>query len=469
MPTARQHLAWLAAALTLSACAVGPNYVRPTAPTTPAFKESSDWRPANPSDAADRRDWWTVFGDATLNDLEQQVAANNQSLAAAEANYRQAHALVAEQRAALFPTVDIESSANLAGAGRGKPSQAYRLGLGATWEPDIWGRIRRGVESAQASAQSSAADLAGARLSLQMELAADYIQLRQLDEEKRILDATVAAYQRTLTVTQNKYTAGTNPKSDVLQAQTQLRSTMAQSTDLIQQRARVEHAIAVLIGKPPADVTIAPAAWTLRPLDIPPTLPSELLERRPDIASAERQAAAASARIGVAIAAFFPTLDLSASGGGAASRIGQLFSASNLFWTLGAAAAETIFDAGARQAQVSQARAAYDAAVATYRETVLEAFAQVEDNLSAQRVLASEQTDRAAAYQAANQALEIFENQYRAGTVDYTSVVVAQTNALNAHNAELSVEAARLTTMVDLIAALGGGWTVSSDPLVARR
>ncbi len=487
MRPSRLRLFALISLSALAACEVGPNYRRPTTPTPPAYKEVAGWTAANPSDAADKADWWTVFGDPVLNDLEQRVEVSNQNLAAAEAAYRQAHALVAQQRAALFPTVTVNGSANVSGGGGGSggtggttgtgttgvtgggrgTTQSYRLELGATWEPDIWGKIRRTVENAQGNAQASGADLANARLSAQMEVAADYISLRQLDEEKRILDATVDAYGKTLTITQNKYNAGNAAKSDVLSAQSQLDSTRADDTDLIQQRAKMEHAIAILTGRAPAEVTIAPAEWTLTPVDIPPGLPSTLLQRRPDIAASERRAAAASANIGVATAAFYPTLDLSGDGGTAASKIGQLFSAPSLFWALGSTAAETVFDAGARQAQVNEAKAAFDEAAANYRETVLTAFAQVEDNLAAQRVLVAEQADRRAAMSASDQALQIVENQYKAGTVDYTSVVVAEATALNAHNSELTIEASRLTTTVDLIAAMGGGWNAATDPKVA--
>jgi NodT family efflux transporter outer membrane factor (OMF) lipoprotein len=477
--SSRLRLFCLVALAALAGCEVGPNYQRPATPTPPAYKEIEGWTAAQPSDAADKSDWWTVFGDPVLNDLEQRVNVSNQTLAAAEAAYRQAHALVAQQRAALFPTVTLNGSANVSGGGgggggtgttgvgggRGGTTQSYRLELGVTWEPDLWGKIRRTIENAQANAQASAADLANARLSAQMEVAADYIQLRQLDEEKRILDDTVDAYAKTLTITQNKYDAGNSAKSDVLQAQSQLDSTRADDTDLAQQRAKLEHAIAILTGRTPEEVTIDPAPWTLKPLEIPPGLPSVLLERRPDVASAERKAAAASANIGVAVSAYFPTLDLSGDGGTAASKIGQLFSAPTLFWALGATAAETVFDAGARHAQVEEAKAAFDEAVANYRQTVLSAFGQVEDNLAAQRVLAAEQGDRQAAMDASDQALKIVQNEYRAGTVDYTSVVVAEAAALSAHNTELSIEASRLTTSVDLIAALGGGWSAGTDPL----
>jgi NodT family efflux transporter outer membrane factor (OMF) lipoprotein len=485
MSTSRLRLFSLVALSALAACEVGPNYQRPATPTTPAFKEIEGWTAAQPSDAADKSDWWTVFNDPVLNDLEQRVNVSNQTLAAAEAAYRQARALVSEQRAALFPTVTVNGSANVSGGGGGGAAagtgtgtgtgttgvstgrgtqQSYRLELGATWEPDLWGKIRRTIENAQANAQASAADLANARLSAQMEVAADYISLRQLDEEKRIDDDTVDAYAKTLTITQNKYQAGNAAKSDVLTAQSQLYSARANDTDLAQLRAKMEHAIAILTGRPPAEVSIAPAPWTLRPVDIPPGLPSTLLERRPDIAASERQAAAASANIGVAVSAYYPTLDLSGDAGTAASKIGSLFSAPTLFWALGSTAAETIFDAGARHAQVQAARAAFDEATANYRQTVLTAFGQVEDNLAAQRVLAAEQGDRQAAMDASDQALKIVQNEYKAGTVDYTSVVVAEATALSAHNTELSIEASRLTTTVDLIAALGGGWTVAGDP-----
>jgi len=483
MTTARLCSLLLASGLLLSACEVGPNYSRPGTPTPAAYKEIAGWTPAAPSDAADRRDWWAVFGDSTLNDLERQVETNNQTLAAADAAYRQAHALVAVQRAALFPTLTGNSTATVSGTGNksgsgggsfvngativgggGGTTQNYRLQLGTTWEPDLWGKIRRGLENAKATAQASAADLANARLSVEMELAADYIQLRQLDEDKRLLDDTVDAYQKSLTVTQNKYHAGTAALADVRQAETQLYGTRAEDTDLAQQRAKMEHAIAILAGKAPADLTLAPAPWTLKPVDIPPGLPSTLLERRPDIANTERVAAAASANIGVQVAAYFPTLDLSGSGGVTSSRLADLFTSSSGFWTLGATAAETIIDFGARRAQVSAARAAFDEAVANYRQTVLTAFGQVEDNLAAQRVLVAEQADRQAALASADDALHISLNQYRAGTIDYTTVVVSQAVALSAHQTEIALEAERLTTTVDLIVALGGGWTEASLP-----
>ena len=453
----------VAACASLTGCLAGPDYHRPSLATPAAFKEAEGWAPAHPADAADRLDWWTMFNDPVLNDLESRVAASNQTLAAAEAAYRQARALVAEQRAALFPTVSLSASPGATTHGSGPTTQSYSLGLGGTWEPDLWGRIRRSIENAKAGAAQSAALTANARLSAQLELAADYIQLRQLDEEERILAATVDAYRKTLAITQNKYAAGVVPKSDVLSAQSQLESTRANDTDLLQQRARVEHAIAVLVGLPPAGLTLAATSWTLAAPEIPAQLPSEMLQRRPDVAAAERAVAAASASIGVQMAAYYPRLSLTGQGEFSGGDLGSLLSASNTLWSVGASAAETVFDAGARHAAVGAAHANYDQAVANYRQTALSAFAQVEDNLVAQRVLGREQTERSAASEAADAAEVIARNQYQAGQVDYTAVVVAQSTALSARDALVQVEAARATAAVDLIVALGGGW--KSPPL----
>jgi len=475
MPQARlpvRLLPLLLAASALSACEVGPNYHQPTAPTTPAYKEIAGWSAAQPSDAADRADWWTVFSDPVLNDLEQKVATSNQTLAAAEAAYRQARAIVSEQRAALWPSVSANGSASVSKSGAGGSVvggtvisggsrgvvQDYNLQLGATWEPDIWGKVRRTIENAKATAEASEAELVNTRLSAQMELAADYITLRQLDEEKRLDDDTVKAYDESLTITRNKYNAGNAALSDVDAAETQLHNAKAADIALGQQRAQTEHAIAILTGQPPAAVTITPAAWTLQPVAIPPGVPSTLLQRRPDVATAERQAAAASASIGVAVAGYYPNITLTGTGGTETQSIGELFSPQTFFWNAGVSAAETIFNGGLTHAQVQEARAGYDQSVANYRQAVLTAFGQVEDNLAAQRVLAQEQPELQAAVNSADQDLRIVQNQYKSGTVDYTSVVVAQTADYSAHNAELALEASRLTTTVDLIVALGGGW-----------
>jgi NodT family efflux transporter outer membrane factor (OMF) lipoprotein len=469
----------------LAACMAGPRYIRPSAPTPPAFKEAEGWAPATPSDAADRQDWWTVFGDPALNALEAKVTVSNQTLRADEAAYREAHALVAQDRAALFPTLSLDASATRSYSGSSGVSQStgagngangtgsfvgsgtrvtYQPSVGASWAPDVWGSVRRTIENARGDAQASAATLANARLSAQTELAVDYIGLRQLDEEKRILDETVAGYARTLAIVQNKYAVGVAAQSDVLSARSQLLSTQAQATDLAQQRARLEHAIAILTGEPPSALTLTPAPWSLALPNLPAAAPSALLQRRPDIAAAERQAAAASALIGVQIAAYYPTISLTGQGGYASSQLGQLFNASSSFWSLGASAAETVFDAGARAAKVRGARAAYDQAVANYRQTVLTAFGQVEDNLAAQRVYGAEEVQLKTASDVAAANERVTRNEYAAGTVDFTTVVTAQAAALTARNALLTVQADRLTTAVNLIEALGGGWTTAALP-----
>ena len=480
-------VAFLFSALALGGCLVGPNYRRPAAPTPTAFKEGKGWAPANPSDAADKKDWWTVFGDPVLDNLEERVEVSNQNLIAAEAAYLEARALVAEQRAALFPTLSLTGAASASGANQSvfttlptttgstsastaavKPTttitSSYSVGVGATWAPDIWGAVRRAIENARENAQADAADLANARLSAQMELATDYIQLREFDEQKRLLDLTVAGYKRSLQITENKYRAGNAARSDVLTAQALLDSTEAQAVALISQRAVDEHAIAVLAGAPPAELTLAPAPWNLKLPLLPTTVPSALLERRPDISASERLVAAANAEIGVNVAAYYPTLDLTGDAGLAASNLGRLFSASSFAWSAGASAAETIFNGGLTQAKVAAAKAAYDEAVATYRQTVLSAFQQVEDNLAAQAVLGSEENLLQTATNAAVLNQKITLNEYQAGEVDYTTVVTAEATALTDQISLLQAQGSRLTTAVDLIAALGGGWTTADLP-----
>jgi NodT family efflux transporter outer membrane factor (OMF) lipoprotein len=463
----------------LSGCLVGPHYQRPAVATPPAFKEAAGWTPAQPSDAAERKDWWTVFGDPVLNDLEARVNVSNQTLAGAEAAYREAHALVAQDRAALFPTITLSASDTAtksaggssivtngvsSGGSGGGVHTTYEPTIGGTWAPDIWGAVRRQIQNAKANAQASAATLANARLSAQTELAADYISLRQLDEEKRIFDDTVAAYQRSLQIAENKYKVGNAAKSDVLSARGLLLTTQATDTDLEQQRARMEHAIAILTGSAPADLPLPSGPWSLKLPEIPAAVPSVLLQRRPDIAAAERSADAANALIGVQVAAYYPNITLTGQGGFVSSQLGNLFNVSNSFWSVGASAAETLFDAGARAARVRGARAAYDQAVANYRQTVLTAFGQVEDNLAAQRVFAPEQLQlqQAADVTAANEKITL--NEYNAGTVDYTTVVSAEAAALSSRNALVGIQANRLTTAIDLIEALGGGWTAADLP-----
>ena len=478
MPRLPNRSVPLLVSVLLAGCAVGPNYVRPTVATPPAFKEAAGWIRAEPQDAAPRGDWWNVLDDPVLDQLEKQVDISNQNLAAAEAAYRQAHAMVAEQRAALFPTIGLTGSAQRSergvnasasgGTGSGgvvvAPTGArnsFQVGGSASWEPDLWGRIRRTVENARAQAEASEADIANARLSAQSELATDYVQLRADDEVKRLTDATVEGYRRSLQIAQNRFNAGLTARSDLLTAQTQLANAQAQSADLERQRALLEHAIAVLTGQPPANLTIAVAPWKPTVPAPPVTLPSQLLQRRPDIASAERKVAAANAEIGVAVAAYFPTLDLSLQGGVTSSSLAQLFNVSSTFWSLGANVAETVLDFGARKARVAEARAAYDQTVAQYRQTVLSGFQEVEDALAAGRVLGEEAPLREQASQAADQSEQIALNQYRAGTADYTTVVVAQASALSARQALINNRRDQITAALNLITASGGGWKSS--------
>ena len=480
MPIRHARLVLSAAlAAALGACAVGPNYQRPALPLASAYKEQG-WSPAQPADLAPRGDWWTLFGDPALDALEARVAISNQNVAAAEAAYRQAEALVREQRAALFPTVTLDGGATRSGSGGGsggtvvstgggssvvtggggRSSTTYRASIGASWEPDIWGRIRRTVEGARGQAQASEADLAAARLSAQGALAADYFDLRQADGEIALLTEVAEGYKRSLTIAQNRYRAGVAPHSDLLQAQSQLASTQADLADLGRTRAQFEHAIAVLVGETPETFSLAAdPTWTPKIAVVPAGVPSTLLQRRPDIAAAERRAAAASAQIGVATAAWFPDLTLTGSYGFAASELSKLFSASSSIWSLGVAAGETLFDGGARRARVSQARAGYDQAAAQYRQTVLAGLQDVEDQLAAQRALAAEYELRRQAAEAAQSAAAMMLNQYREGLVDYTSVVTAQASALSARRSLVQAAAQRQTTAVALIQALGGGWT----------
>jgi NodT family efflux transporter outer membrane factor (OMF) lipoprotein len=452
----------------LAACTVGPNYVRPAVESPAAFKEQ--WKVAQPRDEGPRGNWWEVFGDAQLNALAAQVDVNNQNIKVAEANVRQARAVTAQARSAFFPTVTGNASATRASVSRGNTgnnanigggggvANAYNVALDATWELDLWGRVRRNVESAEASAQASEADLAGAKLSAQAQLVQDYLLLRVQDAQIKLLNDTVEAYGRSLQLTRNQYAVGVAGRSDVALAETQLKSTQAQAIDVGVQRASLEHAIALLIGKPPADVSISPAPVERAFPDIPPGLPSELLERRPDVAAAERRVAAANAQIGVAQAAFFPTVTLSATGGFASSTLANLLSAPARYWSLGAALAQVIFDAGLRQAQTDQAIAAYDATVATYRETVLTGFQEVEDNLAALRILEQEAAVQDEAVKSARESLAITLNQYRAGTANYLAVIVVQAQALVNERAAVGILGQRLNASVGLIRALGGGW-----------
>ncbi len=419
------------------------------------------WLPAVPADTLDRGAWWTLFGDPELDRLAARVEVSNQTVAAAVAAYAQARTLVREQRAGLLPSLGVSASAQRSGGrdgSNGSSGTSLQAGLDASWEPDLWGRLRSGVDAAGASAQASAADLAAARLSAQGQLATAYFSLREADAEIALLQSTVEGYERALQITQNRYAAGVVARTDVLQAQTQLANTRASLASLQGQRGRYEHAVAVLVGEAPGDFALAPAAWRDAAATIPLGVPSVLLQRRPDIASAERAVAAANAQIGIQRAAYFPSLALSGSVGRAGSRVSDLFGASGVLWSLGVSVAQTLFDAGATRARVEGAEAGRDAAVARYRQTVLGAFQSVEDQLSALRAAAEQEVFQREASAAAD-AIEMQTlNRYRAGQLGYTDVVTAQVSALNARRALLQLALARQVAAVSLIQALGGGW-----------
>ena len=460
----------VALALLITGCAVGPTYQRPTAPEVTAYKEAGDWVPAQPADAMERGPWWLLFNDPVLNDLAARVEVSNQNVAAAVAAYAQARALVAEQRAALFPSVTLNGGATRSGNGGGttnangavgnRTGSNYQASLGAAWEPDVWGRLQSVANGAAATAAASAADLATARLSAQGELAVNYLSLRQQDAQKTLLASTLAGYARALDITQNRYTAGIAAKTDVLQAQTQRANAQADEAGSQRTRAQLEHAIAVLVGQAPGNFTLAAVPdWKATVPEVPVGLPSTLLQRRPDIAAAERRVASANEQIGIAKAAYYPSLSLNASVGTAASRVADLFSAPAALWSLGLSAAQVLFKGGALDARLDGATAAYDQTVARYRQVVLTAFQNVEDQLSATRVLQIQQALRAQASGAADQVEQQVLNRYRSGQVSYTEVITAQTTALNARRALVQATADRQTTAVALIQSLGGGWS----------
>lgn len=466
--TFRSRLVLLSVLPLLASCAAGPDYVRPTVATPTAYKEAGDWKPAQPADHLERGKWWQVFGDPVLDALEDQVDISNQNIKAAEAQYRQAQAAVQGNRAGYYPTVTgtVDATRSHSASGSHTTSSGgtytdYGLSLNASWEADVWGKVRRQVEAGEASAQASAADLAAARLSARASLAQNYFQLRIADAQKRLLDDTVDAYRRSLAIVRNQYKAGVATPADVAQAETQLKSAEAQAIDVGVQRAQLEHAIALLVGKAPADFAIKPVSLAAKLPEIPTGLPSALLERRPDIAGAERRMAAANAQIGVAQAAYYPSLTLSGSGGYQSSSLAHWFDLPNRFWSLGPALAETLFDGGLRRSQTAQARAAYDATVAEYRQTVLGAFQEVEDNLASLRILAQEAKVQAQAVQSARRSVTLTMNQYKAGTVSYLNVATTQATALSNERSAVALLGNRLTASVQLIKALGGGWDAS--------
>jgi NodT family efflux transporter outer membrane factor (OMF) lipoprotein len=476
-----------------AACSVGPDYQKPTAPTATKFKELAGWKPSAPQDEIDRGQWWSVYHDPVLDGLEKRIDIDNQTLKASEAAYRQARAIVDQARASFFPTLSgsqsDQRSYEAAGASRssgvgtsstgnvstvvtttntngrgGSSFNQYSGSLSASWDLDVWGKIRRTVESDVANAQASAADLASAKLSAQSSLATDYFQLRYQEALKRLLDTTANEYQRSLDITQNQYNVGVAAKADVLSAQTQLLSAKASAVNAGVLRATLEHAIAVLVGQPAGDFTIEPGELPSTVPVAPTGLPSDLLERRPDVAGAERRMAAANAQIGVAIAAYFPDITLSGSYGSQTADFAKLFTAPTLVWSLGADVSESILDFGSRSAQVEQARAAYDADVADYRQTVLTGFQQVEDELATLRILEQQAAVEAEVVKDAREAARLTLNQYKAGTVPYSSVITAQATEFQAEQTAINVTENRLTASVTLIEAIGGGWNAGKLP-----
>jgi NodT family efflux transporter outer membrane factor (OMF) lipoprotein len=448
----------LACALLLSACAVGPDYRKPDTEVPAAWKEAADWKPANPADAQPKGRWWEAFDDPTLNGLVEQVEVSNQSLKAAAARYAQARAQVDIARSSLSPVLGYGANAIRTKRGDAPAASSYSFSANAGWEIDLWGRIRRATEAAGAAAEASAADLDAARLSLQAQVATNYFLLRVTDVARDLLDDSAKNFQRSYDLTKNRYAAGVAAKSEVVQAEAQLRGTQATAIDLRATRAGLEHAIANLIGKPPSGLSIAPVPFKAHMPEIPAGVPSTLLERRPDIAAAERRMAAANARIGVAKAAYFPTLDLTASLGFASGSAANLFTAPNRAWSLGANLAGTLLDFGARSGAVSAAEGAYDEAVATYRQAVLDAFAEVEDNLATLHWLGEEVKVQQEATRAARESVVLIENQYRAGIVSILAVIIVQNTQLNEEKNMVTLVGRRLNATVALMRALGGAW-----------
>ncbi len=460
-----------------SGCRVGPNYQRPSAPAPPSFKEEppAGWKQAQPQEAADRGKWWEIYSDAELSRLEDLVSLSNQNVKIFEAQYREARDSVIIARSNLFPTVSVSpgvtsarSSATLSQSSLvnfvAGTRTTYTLPLDVSYQADVWGSVRRSITAARASAQLSAADLANARLTYQAQLAQFYFQLRGLDAQEELLKQTVAAYQQNVDLTKVRAEAGVVAESDVLQAQTQLSSAQSQLVDIGVARAQYEHAVAVLTGAPPSNLTLQPVPLTAVPPRVPVAVPTALLERRPDIAAAERQAAAANEQIGIAKAAYFPTLTLSATAGFETTSPGSWLTWPSRFWTAGPQLAELLFNGGKRRAQIDLESAAYDAAAASYRQTVLTAFQQVEDDLAALRVLEQEAQSQEQAVRDAQATLDISMEQYKAGTANYLQVIVAQAALFQNQSAAINVQTRRMVASVLLIEALGGGWDTSQLP-----
>ncbi|WP_299763723.1 efflux transporter outer membrane subunit [Ramlibacter sp.] len=453
--------ALLVLALLLAGCAsLQPRYEVPVVETPVAFKQGRGaWVPAAPADTLERGPWWQLFDDPVLSALAAQVEVSNQNVASAIAAYAQSRAITRELRASLFPQVGLDAGRNVSGGESRATSRSYQVSMGVSWEPDVFGRLRLGVDSARAGEQIARADLAAALLASQGELAANYFGLREADMQAGLLAQTLKGYERTLQITSNRYQAGVVARTDVLQAETQLANSRAEMLGLERTRAVFEHAIAVLVGKAPANFAVAvDPKWTARVPALPPEVPSTLLQRRPDIASAERRMARANQQIGIARAAFFPSFGLSGSVGQSAASLGDLFSASGLVWALGVSVAQIVFDAGATSARVDQSRAALDQAAAAYRQAVLQAFQDVEDQLVALRVLQQQQVLRLQAARASELVEQQVLNRYQAGQVNYTEVIQAQASAASARRALVQAQIDRQVAAVALIQALGGGW-----------
>ncbi len=477
-------LALLALLAASTGCMVGPKYKKPSAPVTPAYKEPppaqyKEWKQATPMAEVIKGKWWEIYHDPALNALEERVAISNQNVLMAEAQYREAKAAIKVARSALFPTVSAIPSATFSSSGvssgittgsgavvatKGGVSQLYTVPVDFTWELDVWGAIRRSVRAAKETAQASAATLENARLSFQAALAEDYFSMHGLDAQRKLLESSVKLYEESLNLTWGRYRAGIASAADVALAQTQLDTTRAQMISVGVQRAAFEHAIAVLTGRPPAELTIPEVAWDTPPPSVPVGLPSQLLERRPDIAAAEREMAAANEQIGIAKAAYYPTVTLGATAGIAASMLGKLFTAPTLFWSLGPMVSETLLDFGRRRGILEEARDAYEAQVANYRQTVLTAFQQVEDNLAGLRILQEQQAAQDQAVAAARNSLELTTAQYNQGLADYLQVITAQTTMLTDQVAAVQVLTSRMVDSVLLVEALGGGWNASELP-----
>ncbi len=463
-----------AAVLHLAGCTVGPKYHQPPAPVPPAYKENAGWKTAQPNDQKLGENWWEIFQDARLNALEEQVQVSNQNLKAAVAQYQQSRAALRYYRADYYPTVDAAPSASRTRYSSNRPPHSstfsgvtfsdFEVPLELSYEADVWGRVRRTVESYRDQAQASAADLAAVKLSMQANLAFDYFAARSLDAEEKLLQDTVVQYENALQLNENRYDGGLVSEVDVQQARTQLETTRAQAIDVGVARAQYEHAAAVLVGKPPAEFSLPPLPLTAPPPPIPAGLPSELLERRPDIAAAERTMASANAQIGVAKAAYYPLVNLTASGGFESGSITTLLQGPSAWWSVGASAVVTVFDVGRRRAATDQAIQGYDYAVANYRQTVLTGFQQVEDSLAALRILEQEAKVQAVAVQASQSSLELSTSRYTGGVTSYLEVTTAQSAALGDEVTAVNILGRRLANTVLLIQALGGGWDRSNLP-----